>query len=172
LLPRDVPMRAGYRRIVLDRQLRLPLDCNLVKSIDRGPVVDCTNQPLDSDHANALSNAGVTVAAIDGYFKDPKLNHVLSDAGPTLAMGTFRGTHRLWVIRSPKIIGDNTAPSAAKIPGHFVKTGEIDLASDVLCEYLNTISPVFFAAVPSADFVLAQSEPGRVGPDRGGTPRL
>jgi len=79
---------------------------------------------------------------------------------------------RLWVIRSAKIIGDETAPSAAAIPDYFMPSGEVDLDGDRLCEYLNPKSSAFFAGVPSADFVLTQTEPGRAGPDRGDTPRL
>ena len=46
LLPRDVPMLRPYRRIVLDRNLRLPLDSQLVKTIDRGEVIVCS--PIES----------------------------------------------------------------------------------------------------------------------------
>jgi hypothetical protein len=34
--------------------------------------------------------------------------------------------------------------------------GEVDLGGDTLIEYLNSQSPVFFSAEPSADFVLVR----------------
>ena len=76
------------------------------------------------------------------------------------------------MIRSQKCIENEAAPSAADIPGYFVKAGEINLDGDVLSEYLNTKSDAFFARVPSADFGLIQTEPDRAGPVRGDTPRL
>jgi diaminohydroxyphosphoribosylaminopyrimidine deaminase/5-amino-6-(5-phosphoribosylamino)uracil reductase len=174
LLPRGVPMLRPYRRIVLDRKLRLPLDSQLVQSVDRGPVIDCTDMPPDSEPAIQLAKAGVQVVS-DRYFNESRLSHILTEPGRTLAK-TIGIYDRLWVIRSPNAIGDESAPSAGQIPESFVKTGEIDLAGDRLTEYLNAKSKVFFAPVPSADFVLAQTEPGRVGPDpcadRGDTPRL
>jgi pyrimidine deaminase RibD-like protein len=117
---------------------------------------------------------GVKIFASDAWRMDGNSTHIIVEPGPTLA-GSFFGDNtadRLWVIQSPKIIGDETAPSAAAIPDYFVQTGEVNLDGDVLREYLNMKSNAFFAAVPSADFVLAQTEPGRAGPDRGDTPRL
>jgi hypothetical protein len=61
---------------------------------------------------------------------------------------------RLWVITSPNRIDDPTAPSAAMIPKTFTETARRDLDGDTLVEYLNTTSPAFYAAVPSADFML------------------
>jgi hypothetical protein len=40
------------------------------------------------------------------------------------------------------------------VPNDHVETGTIDLGGDTLTEYLNPGSAVFFAAEPSADFVL------------------
>jgi diaminohydroxyphosphoribosylaminopyrimidine deaminase/5-amino-6-(5-phosphoribosylamino)uracil reductase len=147
LLPKNVPMLRPYRRIVLDRNLRLPMDSQLVKSRDKSPLIICSDQP-----ASHLTKLGIEEWPSDAWLRHPELTHVLMEPGPTLANAMFSQADRLWVIRSPKIVGDNTAPSAAKIPDHFVQTGEINLDGDVLHEYLNTQSAVFFAAVPSADF--------------------
>jgi diaminohydroxyphosphoribosylaminopyrimidine deaminase/5-amino-6-(5-phosphoribosylamino)uracil reductase len=152
LLPREVrTVRKRYLRIVLDRQLRLPLDSQLVKSIARGPVMVCTR----SSPSKSLLEAGVLVQPENAWLSDPALSHVLIEPGPTLARAMFGIADRLWVIRSPKMLDDPTAPPAADIPGFYMKAGEIDLEGDALDEYLNTQSPVFFTNGPSADFVLA-----------------
>jgi riboflavin biosynthesis pyrimidine reductase len=88
----------------------------------------------------------------------PNATHVLVEPGPTLARSFLREGElpdRIWVIRSAKRIDQPSAPAGVGVPSDFVKTGEIDLAGDRLIEYLNPASPVFFAAAPSADFVLA-----------------
>ncbi len=154
LLPRGVSRLRPYWRIVLDNHLRLPLDSQLIKTIDQSPVIVCTQQSPDDARAVALTSAGVRIEPVDFWLKVSGFNHVLIEPGPTLAKSLLPDVDRLWVIRSPKIISDHTAPSAAAIPDFFVKTAEIDLDGDVLCEYLNTQSRAFFAAVPSADFVL------------------
>ena len=156
LLPRGVPSLRPYRRIVLDRSLRFPADSNLVKTIDRGPVIVCTDVPIPSSRSMELTRSGVRVVTIEHCFKDAGLTHVLTEAGPTLARDSISGVDRLWIIRSSKIIGDDTAPSAAPIPDYFVQTGEVDLDGDRLCEYLNTRSDVFFAPVESADLALSR----------------
>ena len=188
LLPRGVPMLRPYRRIVLDSHLRLPLNSQLVKTVHLGPVdvfTACTSPLASLAHLSALRERGVNVCndiddghdgrlSISEWMMElhGRFSHVLVEAGPTLAAATMPFVDRLWVIRSPKSIGDETAPPAAAIPDYFVQTGEMNLDGDRLCEYLNTKGSTFFAAVPSADFVLAQTEPGRAGPDRGDTPRL
>jgi len=155
LLPRNVPMPRPIRRIVLDRRLRFPLTSQLAKTIDRGPVIVCTESPLDSQPVRRLTNAGIEVAAIDTYFKNARMTHVLTEPGPTLAK-SIPCYDRLWVIRSANSIADDTAPSAGPIPNYFIQTGEVNLEGDRLTEYLNTKSPAYFAPVPSADFVLIQ----------------
>ena len=86
------------------------------------------------------------------------------EAGPTLARAFFEADvcDRLIVIRSPNALGKSLGvPTAAPIPSHFIEAATIDLAGDTLTEYLNTRSPAFFAAVPSADFVLAAESAAR-----------
>jgi diaminohydroxyphosphoribosylaminopyrimidine deaminase/5-amino-6-(5-phosphoribosylamino)uracil reductase len=154
LLPRRVPRRAGYRRIVLDRNLRLPLKSQLVETIHEGPVIVCSDELPTGEHGLDLIGAGVKLWPADAWLSDPAISHVLIEPGPTLANAMLPQADRLWVIRSPKVIGDGTAPAAAAVPDDFVKTGEVDLDGDVLCEYLNTRSNVFFAPEPSADLAL------------------
>jgi diaminohydroxyphosphoribosylaminopyrimidine deaminase/5-amino-6-(5-phosphoribosylamino)uracil reductase len=157
LLPRGVPIRNGYRRIVLDRNLRLPLKSQLVETISEGPVIVCSDELPTKEHGLDLIGAGVKLWPTDAWLCDPTISHVLIEPGPTLANSMLPHADRLWIIRSTKIIGDGTAPSAAAIPDYFVQTGEVDLDGDRLCEYLNTKSPVFFSPVESADLVLART---------------
>jgi diaminohydroxyphosphoribosylaminopyrimidine deaminase/5-amino-6-(5-phosphoribosylamino)uracil reductase len=161
LLPRNTPIRQGYRRIVLDRTLRLPIKSQLVETICEGPVIVCSDELPTKDHGLDLIGAGVKLWPADAWLTDPTISHALIEPGPTLANSMLPQADRLWVIRSPKIIGDDTAPAAAVIPDYFVQTGEVDLDGDLLCEYLNTKGYVFFAPVESADLVLARaSTPG------------
>lgn len=187
LTPHGVPIQRAIRRVVLDSQLRIPLESKLVQTARQTPVsVFCLAGTAWSERAKQLNAFGVDVRELQslgetGGSPDRRLrldqlllalgdSHLMVEPGPTLARGFFEQNvaDRLWVIRSPIVIGDKTAPAAAAVPDHFVKTGEIDLDGDVLCEYLNTKSDVFFAAGASADFVLAQAvhptEPGRAGP--------
>jgi diaminohydroxyphosphoribosylaminopyrimidine deaminase/5-amino-6-(5-phosphoribosylamino)uracil reductase len=156
LLPQRVPMRHGYRRIVLDRNLRLPVKSQLVETIHEGPVIVCSDELPTKEHGLDLIGAGVKLWPADAWLSDPEISHVLIEPGPTLADAMLPQADRLWVIRSPKTITDDTAPAAAMVPDYFIKTGELDLDGDLLCEYLNTRSPVFFAPVESADLILAR----------------
>jgi diaminohydroxyphosphoribosylaminopyrimidine deaminase/5-amino-6-(5-phosphoribosylamino)uracil reductase len=165
LLPRRVPRHPGYRRIVLDRNLRLPLKSQLVETVGEGPVIVCSDELPTKERGLELIGAGVKLWPTDAWLSDPTISHALIEPGPTLADAMLPQADRLWVIRSPKIIGDGTAPAAAAIPDYFVKTGDVDLDGDLLCEYLNTRSPVFFSPAESADLILARaSTPAGPGP--------
>lgn len=181
LTPRGVPPLRRPGRFVLDTRLRIPLDCRLVQTAREVPVIVCAspdailNMP---DKVQALKAAGVELADCDvgpdGRIQIEEFNatvsagrgldidrsirattHLLVEAGPTLAAELLTDTQRLWVFRSTKVIGDDGAPNAPVVPASFIKTGELDLAGDVLTEYLNAVGSVFFAPEPSADFVLA-----------------
>jgi diaminohydroxyphosphoribosylaminopyrimidine deaminase/5-amino-6-(5-phosphoribosylamino)uracil reductase len=161
-------------RIVLDSRLRLPLASQLVKTAnDLDVELYFTRDGFaaaDPAHIKALLAAGVhlkeTAADDRGHIALPPflqsnrladVTHLLVEPGPTLARSFFDagGVDRLWVFRSPSAINDATAPAASKIPSRFVKTGELNLAGDVLTEFLDQESDLFFAAEPSADFLLA-----------------
>jgi riboflavin biosynthesis pyrimidine reductase len=86
--------------------------------------------------------------------------HVLVEPGPTLAAAFFAEgdlVDRVWVFDSPARIDEPSSPDAPAVPAHFVKTGQVELDRDVLTEYLNPASPMFFAREGSADLVLAQA---------------
>lgn len=164
-------------RIVLDRQLRLPLDCKLVTSnqADEGgqlfvfcgheayshsprlsdlAAVDVQVEELEAMEGDDLA-AQLDITMSSGEFGHNK--QFLVEAGPTLARALLPTADRLWVIRSP--MTDDTGPSApraANIPDHWITTGTLEVGGDALTEYLNTRSPAFFAPVESADLVLAR----------------
>jgi riboflavin biosynthesis pyrimidine reductase len=131
-------------------------------------VIFCSKQAFhDSPRVAELEAMGLKVRPIraaapdrltldDVLFDlDDRGQHILIESGPTLAASFFDQNlcDRLWVIHSPKPIDDPTAPSAPQVPGHFIKTSEVNIDGDLLTEYLNPKSPVFFSAQTSADMV-------------------
>ncbi len=89
----------------------------------------------------------------------PICQNVMVEPGPTLARSMIAANlvDRVWVFQSASAIDDDSAPSAATVPGNFIKTGEMHVGADTLAEYSNPDSPVFSASVPSADFAIAQA---------------
>ena len=170
LLPRDVPTPAVYDRIVLDSRLRLPIDSQLVRTATASPVLAVATAGHGLDHrATALERHGVvvhkhltangngrlSVVSWLGGLPPGRYSHLLVEPGPTLAQTMFPYADRVWVIRSPTTIEDDTAPRSAAVPEWFVPVGRLDLDGDVLTEYLNTRSPAYSAAAASADLVLS-----------------
>ena len=177
LLPRGLPIPDRYRRFVLDTHLRTPPESQLVRTAKESEVVVVAAWnagQLYPERKRALVGRGVTVRddvdevendlplPVDWYFfglfDSERDCHLMAEPGPTLATTMLPFADRLWVIRSPNRIDDPTAPRAATVPDHYVATGTLDLDGDQLTEYLNTRGNVYFAAVPSADFVLASSD--------------
>jgi diaminohydroxyphosphoribosylaminopyrimidine deaminase/5-amino-6-(5-phosphoribosylamino)uracil reductase len=174
LTPRDVPPTGRKLfRVVLDSRLRLPMTSKLVRTARQTRTFayfDARLADAERDRARALRDAGV-----EPFFADRRseglnleqilislggfdVTHVLVEPGPTLARSFLARTDlvdRAWVIHSATKINDATAPAGVDVPGTFIRSGELDVEGDRLCEYLNPASPVFFAAEPSADFVLA-----------------
>jgi diaminohydroxyphosphoribosylaminopyrimidine deaminase/5-amino-6-(5-phosphoribosylamino)uracil reductase len=184
LTPRDVPLRHKPLRIVLDRGLRIPPQSQLVRTARGWPTVVIFNYfgTLPREH-RALAGLGVQMhghdvmgttadedlrIALEGVMRDElNLGEVLVEPGPTLARQFFdsRRVDRLWVIRSPVSVNDDTAPAAAKVPDWLVPTGTLGVGNDVLTEYRtpewDDATETEFAPVASADFELA-SEAARV----------
>src|SRR5712691_4309645 len=86
----------------------------------------------------------------------PTLTHLLVEPGPTLARSFFESglADRVWSSSSPVALNEPSAPSVTPIPEHYLKTAELNLDGDVLTEYLNPQSAVFFAPERSADLPL------------------
>jgi riboflavin biosynthesis pyrimidine reductase len=91
----------------------------------------------------------------DGF---SEVTHLLVEPGPTLAQSFFNAgaADRIWIIDSaiPGPAGGAIAPA---LPARYVKTREINLDGNHLSEFLDTESDLFFAAVESADLVVARS---------------
>lgn len=171
LTARGVELHRPLRRIVLDSQLRTPLLCRLAQSAAAGEVFILCSAEIERKSTLRIADfldRGIYVEALEqnhnGTLSLSHLVHhdrymnMLVEPGPRLAESFFATNlaDRLWVFRSPNAINDPTAPAAAPIPDHFIPTGTLHLDGDTLTEYLNPKSPVFFAPVPSADFVLAR----------------
>lgn len=162
-------------RFVLDPRLRVPPDARIITSSsadETGAITyvlttqrAITAKPekraaIGRHHVRAIASPEDAMGRIDlatmaTAFPD---REYLVEAGPTLARAFFEANvcDRLIVIRSPNRLGKSVGvPTAPPIPNHFVAAATLDLAGDMLTEYLNTRSPAFFAATPSADFVLA-----------------
>lgn len=176
LTPRDVGPSRLHTRIVLDHDLRLPLESQLVRTAKELDVAVYTSRDgyatTAPERIRGLLAAGVHVIVkergIHGVMRLPEIlhdigerdvTHLLVEPGPTLAAGFFEANaaDRLWVIESPMRVGDESAPAAAAVPGDFVPVGKVDLGGDALTEYLNPQSPAYFASEASADFLLASS---------------
>jgi diaminohydroxyphosphoribosylaminopyrimidine deaminase/5-amino-6-(5-phosphoribosylamino)uracil reductase len=162
-------------RLVLDSKLRLPTDSKLVRSARQMPVeVFFTENgfaQVGPERVKQLMSAGVGLTMVDeddtGRISIPKLlerevfidfTHLLVEPGPTLAHSFFDAgaADRVWVIQSPKKIGAADALAAPRVPRRYVKSAELEIDGDILTEYLDAESDLFFANAPSADLVLAQ----------------
>lgn len=158
------PMRP-LLRVVLDRNLSLPLDSRLIRTARETPLtVICRESALATraDRAKAIRSAGATIAPLPedasldqslAHLGTLGLTHLLVEPGPTLASSFLRTglADRIWVIESPAIA--NSGLIAA--PVAYPPTGQVQLAGDVLTEYLNPGSDLFFALEPSVDLLLA-----------------
>jgi diaminohydroxyphosphoribosylaminopyrimidine deaminase/5-amino-6-(5-phosphoribosylamino)uracil reductase len=175
LTVRDVPKEASAQvlRVVLDPSLRVTPDRRIFEEDEQSTPVRVYHRTGGlADRIRALAMEGVNLRALPvnlhgklslAHFvqdlHEESITHLLVEPGPTLAKGFFDENlaDRVWVFRSRKRVDDRAAPDAPEVPDHFVETGTLILDGDVLTEYLNTKSPVFFSATPSADLVLTES---------------
>jgi diaminohydroxyphosphoribosylaminopyrimidine deaminase/5-amino-6-(5-phosphoribosylamino)uracil reductase len=179
LTARGVDRSRPLLRVVLSNSLKIPRTSRIVTTAREHPLLVYTSQASAKQHTdvvNQLREHGSEVVALpdvpvperqttrfslgdalnDLHARD--VTHLLIEPGPTLTRYLFaRGqADRVWVFASPNAINEPDAPDAPQVGYPF--TARVDLAGDTLTEYLNPNSPVFFAPVPSADFVLARDE--------------
>jgi diaminohydroxyphosphoribosylaminopyrimidine deaminase/5-amino-6-(5-phosphoribosylamino)uracil reductase len=176
LTARSVDAKRQPARYVLDRALSISPDAKIVTDMDALTTIFCafSRESAYREKRKLLESykVGITNITADGDGKlqltealeriaDDCRHDLLVEPGPQLARGFFEQglADRLWVIRSSSIEVELTAPGAPVIPPHFVPTAQIDLAGDLLTEYLNPDSPVFFAPLPSADFARVITKP-------------
>jgi len=65
LTARDVDAARQPVRVVFDRQARLPLDSQLLGTLDRSPVLVVASQDVDSTRTSALRDAGAEIVIAD-----------------------------------------------------------------------------------------------------------
>ncbi|HEV8293679.1 MAG TPA: bifunctional diaminohydroxyphosphoribosylaminopyrimidine deaminase/5-amino-6-(5-phosphoribosylamino)uracil reductase RibD [Tepidisphaeraceae bacterium] len=160
-------------RAVMDSSLRIPLDSKLVTSAGDGKVIVYRASPPKAEISSGdplkrgsllLIERGVEVVEVPtGRMGKPTptivladlakrgVTHLVVDAGPTLGQSFIdQGiADRIWLIKSPIVIGADDAPSAPLAP--YPEVASLDLRGDRLIEMLNPFSDVFFARAPSAD---------------------
>lgn len=165
---RDVAMINTPARIIFDRLLRTPPTAKILQS-EKNVHILCS-QHAHRDHPNrvrALRDKGALIEALQLHDDEPAHYqtsqtlaalsgmHLMIEPGPTLAKAFLPLADRLWVFKAPHKLP--AGPKAAVIPEDYVETGRTRSGDDELIEYLNRASPSFKAAVPSADFLLAQN---------------
>jgi diaminohydroxyphosphoribosylaminopyrimidine deaminase / 5-amino-6-(5-phosphoribosylamino)uracil reductase len=173
LTARDVEESRLQTRIVLDSKLRTPIDSRLVQSANEMPVdIYLTPAGFVADRVKPMLSQGVRLVIADaddqGRISIPRLlsrkdfseiTHLLVEPGPTLARSWIDAgaADRVWIIRSPNSSNVSNAPDAAKLPSRYVQTGEVHIDGDVLTEYLDRESDVFYSVAASADLVMAST---------------
>lgn len=159
LTVRDVERIRTPLRVVLDRQLRTPVDAAIVRSAAQSPLrVLCLPERADSSDAVMLRAHGAEVAGVDSTnlrdaLTSSEAMNVMVEPGPRLAAALFDANlvDRLWVFHSTRVVAGPDGVPAPKVPGHFREVARRTIGDDLLVEYLNPESDLFFAAVPSAE---------------------
>jgi diaminohydroxyphosphoribosylaminopyrimidine deaminase/5-amino-6-(5-phosphoribosylamino)uracil reductase len=166
LTVRNVEIFRTLTRAVLDSNLRMPVESMIARTGAGEVIIFCSKETYRaSPRVDELESMGLKIDPVrstspgklrldDVLFDlDDKGQHILIESGPTLAQSFFEQNQcdRVWIIKSPKSIDDPTAPDALPIPPDYVKTAEVNLDGDILVEYLNPHSPVYFSPEASAD---------------------
>jgi diaminohydroxyphosphoribosylaminopyrimidine deaminase / 5-amino-6-(5-phosphoribosylamino)uracil reductase len=90
LLTARTPEARQPLRVVFDRRARLPLDSQLLQTLDQSPVLVVVSQDADPDHLSALRDAGTETLVADG------IDAALSDLGHRNITSLFlEGGHTL-----------------------------------------------------------------------------
>lgn len=166
------PMRT-LRRVVLSRDLAIPLSARLVQSASLTPVEFICSPTVRQQKAALVQDfesRGVSVTALpvdsSGQIElravlerlsTQGVTHLLVEPGPTLAQSFISQNlaDRVWIFRSPDPLNDSGALCAASV--HYPETARSALDGDTLTELLNPESPVFFAPDASPEFDLVAS---------------
>lgn len=174
LTVRGVEPKRTLTRVVLNRNLTIPVSSRLVQSAKLAPVlVYCSSKaaaekpqlvqelarlglkviPLPHDEPR-----GVSLPDVLRNLGSRAFTHLLVEPGPTLAASFLAGNlaDRIWVYQAPRDLGEHGAPKAPAVT--YPTTGEIDLHGDTLTEYLNPASPCFFTIRPSPELQRLRSK--------------
>lgn len=113
-------------RVILDSQLRLPLESRLLETIDQAPIWVMTASD-DSDKKNRLEAMGAKVAQVDSgnrgigiqaamaWLAGQGITRVLSEGGAALNGSLWESglVEKLYWFRAPVVLGDTGAPALA-----------------------------------------------------------
>ncbi|MGA2500569.1 MAG: bifunctional diaminohydroxyphosphoribosylaminopyrimidine deaminase/5-amino-6-(5-phosphoribosylamino)uracil reductase RibD [Tepidisphaeraceae bacterium] len=169
LLTARVESSRRLLRVVLDPQRRLPKAGQLVRSASAespvlvvclaenaaipgiGPGVEIV--PVDAD---PLRRDRLHLRSVLERLAERGATHVVVEPGPGMIRAFCEANlaDRLWVIRSPERLEDESAPAVPVVDWPAV--AELEAAGDRLTEYLNPRSEVYFAAKESADMMMAR----------------
>jgi riboflavin biosynthesis pyrimidine reductase len=171
--PATSPDARPLTRIILGRKLELPATAAVLCAKGQGQLIVCCSQAEYDRHGRQFLDLFNTFNAsllplTEDATGHPSLRHLLAALGQTTITHLLvepgpqtaelflaqNFADRLWVFRSPDVMNDTTAPTAARVP--YPPTATIPVGRDTLTEYLNPTSDVFFASDPSADFVLSR----------------
>jgi diaminohydroxyphosphoribosylaminopyrimidine deaminase / 5-amino-6-(5-phosphoribosylamino)uracil reductase len=124
LTARDVEVARQPARVVFDSEARLPLDSQLVRSVDEAPLVIVIGTSADADRCKALENAGAELIVASG--REPAdrvlaalvelgrrdVTSLLLEGGPVLA-GSFAAAgevDELCLFIAPLLLGGGRPP--------------------------------------------------------------
>jgi len=158
-------------RVVLDPELLFEPRFQLAKTAHQFPLlIYCSRRTHRTRSAGitallARKITAVPVASSGGHLSlievcadlhHRGVTHLLVEPGPRLARAFMAANlaDRIWIFRSPKRIGHDSAPAAATVS--YPPAASVNLDGDTLTEYLNPASDVYFAAEPSADIAAIQ----------------
>lgn len=125
LIPRDLPQEPSrVTRVVLDPQLRTPIESHLVQTAGEAAVLIFTNATTDKDRRRKLEASGVEIIAtpnsagrLDLSFILDELGRkgisgVLIEGGGETARGFVRGglVNKLTIFYAPKLLGSEGIP--------------------------------------------------------------
>lgn len=173
LTVRNMPMVRTPIRCILDTHLRTPLHARLVSTarqipthVFHGPVASAAGDALRAAgvvlHEVPLAGGHVDFAATLAVLGNMRLTHLLVEPGERLARSIVSSGlfDRLWVIQSdqPATQTGIDCPRAPRLA--IPPVGQRVLGPDTISEYLNSASPVFFAARPSPDLLHATPPSG------------
>lgn len=170
--PRLTARPAGPRiatRIVLDSHARLPLDSQLVQSLDEAPVLVVTTSHAPKERCRSLEQAGVEVLIRDAEENRPacdlpsllkelgqrRLTNLLLEAGSQV-LGAFHDQSLIDEVHcfiAPKLIGGEMAPSPLGGTGHSQVPAEsslVGLQHEVLEDNLYLHGPLRKGSEPTS----------------------
>ncbi len=163
---REVPKRRTATRIIIDKQLQIPLTSKLVQSLDQAPLLLVTDkQQLDSPTAKRLTQRGVELLGLPlnkanhlslrtllkQLAKHHQMTHLFVEGGQGIYSGLLKQklVDQVLAFVCPRLLSDETAMSVAQgksckrmdqgLPLQLVRTQRLD--DDLLLDYRLSSTP-------------------------------